>query len=126
MQSPSFIARGDIAPSIFVKLDGSDHGIVAAGADDDAVGVSYPGSREAPLPGVTPLAAIDGESCQVFTEATPCEIVAGASITAGDLLKPNASGHAIPATATDKYSARARANAASGEMVKAIVEHGTA
>lgn len=123
-QSPSFIARGDIAPSIFVKQNGTDHGIVAAGAGDEAVGVSHEGTREAPIEGITPLAAKSGESCQVYTEEWPCEVVAAATIVAGNKLKPDANGHAIVAVAGDHYSAIARAGAASGEMCKVTVRNG--
>lgn len=132
-QSPSYIARGDIPSSVFVKQDGSDHGIVVCGADDEAVGVSHEGTREAPITGITPLAAGDGESCQVYTDTWPCEVIAGDTIVAGAKLKPDLNGHAVPvvadvagaAGAADKvYSAIARAGAAVGERVKCSVQRG--
>lgn len=123
-QSPSYIARGDVPPSRFVKLNGTDHGIVVCGAGDEAIGISHEGTRQAPLEGVTPLAAKDGESCQVYSDTWPCEIWAGAAITAGQKLKPNAAGAAVPAVNGDVYSAIARASAASGERCKCQVTIG--
>lgn len=132
-QSPSFIARGDIPPSVFVKQNGTDHGIVVCVANDEAIGVSHEGTREAPISGITPLAAKNGESCQVYTDTWSCEIIAGAAIVAGNKLKPDINGHAVPvvgdalgaAGAVDKiYSAIARSSAAIGERVKCTVQRG--
>lgn len=126
-QSPSFIARGDIPPSVFVKQNGTDHGIVACVADDEAIGVSHEGTREAPITGITPLAAKDGESCQVYIDTWPCEVIAGDVIVAGAKLKPDANGHAVPVVAgvnPQIYSAIARAGAAAGERVKCSVQRG--
>lgn len=122
-QSPSFIAKGDIPPSRFVKIS-ADHGVVICGAGDEAVGVSHEGTREAPITGITPLAAKEGESCQVYTDTWPCEVVAGGTITAGAKLKPDANGAAVAAANGDVYSAIARAGAASGERVKVTVTAG--
>lgn len=122
---PSFLAGEDLAPSIFVKMEaGVDNTIVKCGAGDQAIGVTAEHSRTAPIPGATVLAAADGESTQIYGLGEPCEITAGAAITAGAYLKPNASGQAIPAVATDKYSAQARTSAASGEKVKAVLKSG--
>lgn len=123
---PSFLAGEDLAPSIFIKLEsGEDNTIVKCGAGDQATGVTAEHTREAPIPGVTPLAAADGESVQVYGLGEPCEITVGATpVTAGAYLKPDANGLAIPAVATDKYSAQARTGAAAGEKVKAILKSG--
>jgi hypothetical protein len=122
--SPSFIARGDIPPSRFVIQDGSDHGVVVATAGAKAVGVSYEGTRFAPIEDVTPLAAKSGEGINVYTETMPCEIVAGADIVAGAQLKPGTNGVAVPAVEGDHYSAIARASASNGQRVKATVTSG--
>jgi hypothetical protein len=122
-QASSFIARGDVGPSLFVKQSG-DHGIVVCGAGDEAIGVSHEGTREAPITGITPKAAISGESCMVYTDTFPCEIIAGTTIVAGDKLVPDANAEAIPAGAGQIYSAIARAGAADGERVKCTVTRG--
>lgn len=121
----SYIARGDIRPSRFVKRDtASNHGVLEADAGDTPVGVSYEGTRYAPLPNVSPLAAISGEPVLVYTEGMPCEIVAAASITSGQYLKPDADGQAIVAVAGDIYGAIADASGASGQNVKVTVKIG--
>lgn len=124
-QSPSFIAKGNIPPSRFVKQSG-DHGIVICVANDEAVGVSHEGTREAPITGITPLAAIANESCQVYTDTWTCEVIAGDTITAGAKLKPGADGVAIPAVAGNVYSAIARAGAVVGERCKCTITRGVA
>jgi hypothetical protein len=124
-QASSFIARGDVGPSLFVKQDvTNDHSIVVAGAGDEAIGVSHEGTREAPVTGITPLAAKAGESCMVYTDTFPCEVIAGGTIVRGDKLAPNALGQAVAAGAGQIYSAIARASAAAGEKVKATVQRG--
>lgn len=125
-QSPSFIARGDVEPSVFVKQDGAtDNGIVQSVADDESIGISHEGTREAPVEGITPLAAKDGESCMVYTDGWTCEVIAAGVIAPGAKLKPNADGHAIATTtAGDVYSAIARSAGAAGTRCKVIVRRG--
>jgi hypothetical protein len=121
----SYIARGDIRPSRFVKRDtATNHGVLEADLNDTAVGVSYEGTRYAPLPNVSPLAAVSGEPVLIYTEGMPCEIVAAASITPGQYLKPDADGAAIVAVAGDIYGAIADASGASGQNVKVTVKMG--
>lgn len=121
--SPSFIAKGNIPSSVFVEQSG-DHGIIICAAGDEAVGVSHEGTREAPITGITPLAAIEGESCQVYTDTWNCEVKAGATILAGDKLKPGVGGVAVVAGAGEIYSAIARAGAVDGERCKCTVTRG--
>lgn len=121
----SYIARGDIGSSLFVTQDGSDHGIVQSVADDVAVGVSYEGTRDAPVDGITPLAAKSGESCRVYTLGDPCEVIAGNTINAGDYLKPDADGKAIPAAAGEQYSAIADADCVADQRCKCTVQRGS-
>lgn len=121
----SYIARGDIRPSRFVKRDtATNHGVLEADAGDATVGVAYEGTRTAPLPGVTALAAISGDPILVYTEGMPCEIVAGGSITPGQYLKPDADGRAVAAVAGDLFGAIADATGATGQNVKATVMFG--
>ena len=121
----SYIARGDIRPARFVKRDtATNHGVLEADAGDATVGVAYEGSRVAPLPGVSPLAAISGDSVLVYTEGMPCEILAAAAITPGQYRKPDAAGQAVVAVAGDLYGAIADASGASGQNVKVTVQFG--
>lgn len=128
---PSYIAGGDISPSRFVKLTGNNS-VQQCVAGDDAIGVSHEGTREAPIPGVTPLAAMSGESCQVYGADEPCEVAAGAAITAGAKLKSDLEGKAVPALSGAEtagtivpYIAIARTPAAVGEKVKVLITRGS-
>lgn len=123
-QAPSFIAAGDIGPSRFVTQTTADHTIVQSVANDAAIGVSHEGTRHAPITGITPLAAKAGESVQVYTDTWPCEVIAAATITAGQPLKPDLNGAAVVATAGQVFSAIARAGAASGERCKVTITRG--
>jgi len=122
-QAPNFIAKGDIGPSLFVKQSG-DHGVVICDTGDEAIGVSHEGTREAPVTGVTPLTAKEGEAIMVYTDTWTCEIIAGDTITAGQKLKPDSTGRAVPAVATNVYSAIAKAGATVGQKCKCIVTVG--
>jgi hypothetical protein len=124
-QGRSYVARGDIAPSVFVKqLAGTDHSVVQAAAGNEVIGISHEGTRDAPVDGVTPLAAKTGESVRIYVEGEPCEIVAAAAIQAGDHLKPDANGKAVVAAAGELYGAVAAAGAAIGERAKVTVRRG--
>lgn len=129
--APNFIAGGDIPASIFVKLSGSrDREVVACTADDEAIGVSHEGTRDAPITGITPLTAKDDEPVMVYTDGIPCEVISGEDITVGDKLVPDADGYAVPlsagsASSGDVFSAIALSGATSGERVKVVVRRGT-
>lgn len=127
MQSsqPSYIAGEDIGPSLFVfPTNSTDNTVEVAGAGVQACGVSGEYTREAPIPGITPLHAATGEPCQVYGLGDVCEVIAGGAIDAGDFLKPDAAGEAIAAVSTDEYSARALTDAADGEKCKVQIVHG--
>jgi hypothetical protein len=130
MQDVSFVASENIPVSVFVKRTaGTDFQMSVCGAGDHAdIGVSHQGSQDTALPGTaTPLiAAYAGSSCKTYGPGKTCEIYAGATIAAGDKLKPDASGHAIPAVATNTYSAIANADAVDGEKVSVTIQTGVA
>lgn len=121
----SYIARGTILPARFVKRDtASNHGVLQCVADELAVGISYEGTRAAPLPGVAAQSAIVGENVLVYTETMPCEVVAGEAIAAGDKLKPDANGAAVVCAIGEAYSAIADANCTTGQNCKVTVTFG--
>jgi len=127
-QSPSYVASEDILPSRFVKiLYGTDHQIAACDAGDVADGVTHESTMDAALPGVLAAnlpAVKQGTSCRIYGLGESCEIEAGGTIVAGAYLKPDADGKAVAASATDEYSAKARAGAAAGEKVQVYIERG--
>lgn len=85
-ENPSFVAGEDIAPSLIVKRStAADHTVLKAGVNDEPCGVSHEGSREAPIPGITPLCAASGEAIRVYGPGNTCEIDVGSGVvvTAG-------------------------------------------
>jgi hypothetical protein len=85
-QSPSFVYGENIAPSLIVKRStAADHTVLKAGFGELPCGVSHEGSREAPLPSITPMAANSGESARVYGPGETCEVdvATGVVVTAG-------------------------------------------
>jgi hypothetical protein len=108
-----------------VKRDtATNHGVLQCVAGEMAVGISYEGTRAAPIPGVTAQAAIVGENVLVYTDTMPCEVLAGGTIAAGDYLKPDADGAAVACAIGEAYSAIADANSVSGQNCKVTVTSG--
>lgn len=124
---PSFLFGGDCEVSRFVKLsNAADHTVVRCGAGEAAIGVSFEGSKDAPIPGVTPLAASSGMSTRVYQIGESCELTAGGVVAAGDYLKSDSTGRGVAASSNDKYYAIARAAAsAAGQAIKVTIAFGT-
>lgn len=119
LHNPSYVAGEDIGPSLVVKMNGDDFEVVkSADGDSLPVGISHEGTREAPIPGVTAKTAASGEPIRIYGEGEVCEGIAGASITAGNLLMADSSSYVIPATTGKYYVGRALRDAASGERVQ--------
>ena len=125
----SFMASEDIGSSLFVSLVKSSGvnqaEIAVSDADEVAYGVSHEGSREAPIPGVVPLAAVAGESCVVYGLGDPCEVLCAEAVNAGNYLKPNSAGKAVVAAEGEQYSAQAvSTTGAANQKVKVTVMRG--
>jgi hypothetical protein len=89
------------------------------------VGVSGIGTKYAPIPETTNVYhAESGDPVWVHGPGEECWLEAGGTVTAGDLLKPDADGKGVTASAGDKYGARALASATSGEDIRAYVQVG--
>lgn len=122
----SFRASANINTSRFVKISGP-HTVAQCVANEQAYGVSHEGTQEAPIPGVTPLAASSGESCLVYGPGDNCEVECGAAVTAGAFVKPDANGRAITASANDKYSGQAiNSTGAANQKLKITLVRGVA
>lgn len=102
-QVPPLEAGGDIGVSVFVKLSTSaGHTCLAAGANEQIIGISQVGPKEPPgLEGATALAAEAGDNIQIFGLGDVCLLKAGSGgWTAGDNLKASTAGVGVPAATT--------------------------
>jgi hypothetical protein len=95
--TPSYIAKGDINSSRFVKSDGTnDFAVVEGTANAEVRGIAMEGSREAPIPSVTsPLAAKTGEGLLVYGNGQQCLLELGGTVSAGDVLKSDSAGKGV-------------------------------
>jgi len=126
---PQLQANGNIRPSRFLQVDAtaSMHCIEGT-ANCDVIGISQPGSREAPIPSVTTVyAAQAGENIQILGQGDITHIEAGGAITAGNRLRSDAQGRgvAIATTGTtiQKIGAMALEDAAAaGELIRVQVQ----
>lgn len=127
MASFSFVASAAIRPSRFVKLSGVRQA-AQAGDNEEILGVAQEGSNRAPLQDLVTdvYAAQAGESLLVYSVGEMCLVEAGAQITAGQLLKSDSQGRAVPVATTgttiQNYGAIAlEAAASAGEKILVLV-----
>jgi len=123
----SFRAGGNIAPSRFVSLSGENI-VVQAGDNAEVIGAAQEGSNKAPLRDYvsTLYAAETGQSLEVYSSGELCLVEAGAAIAAGNLLKSDSQGRAVPVatsgTTIQNYGAVALQSAtAAGQKVLCLV-----
>jgi len=123
----SLRATGNIGPSRFVTISG-EQTANQAGDNQDVLGVAQEGSNKAPLQDYvsTVYAAQAGEQLEVYSAGELCLVEAGAAITAGQLLKSDASGRAVAVATTgtviQNYGAVAlQGAAAAGQKILCLV-----
>jgi hypothetical protein len=122
---PSFVFAADCEPSRFVKIS-ANHTVTKCTAGERAFGVTHEGSREAPIPGVTPLVAKGGETARVYGAGESCEIVAGGTVNAGQYVKPDSDARAVACSTSEIFSAVARSSTtAAGQLLKVTIITGT-
>ncbi len=119
-------ASGNINPSRFVTKSGA-YTVAQATAGAVAIGISQEGSREAPLPGASSLAAVAGDPIRVYGDTENCLLEAGDVCANGALLKPDATGRGVTAATGEKYYAVAeRGAAAAGVKMQVLMRSGVA
>ncbi len=106
-QPEQWVAGGTIAPSRFVKVSTSaDHTILQCVANDVAYGISQVGTKSPP--GVSgsndAIAATANDNVQVYTFGDVAQILCAATLTSGVIVKPDANGEAVAASANDAAS----------------------
>jgi len=124
--NPNFISGGNITQRRFVtQQTDADNTVEQSASGDLPIGISGLGTKYAPIPEVTnTYLAESGDPVLVHGLGEQCWLEAGGTITAGDLLKPDASAKGVTASAGDKYGARALTSGASGEYIWVFVERG--
>ncbi len=121
----SYVAGGNILPSVFVSQSVTLNRTVTASqsADQTVIGISGMSTHLPPLLGLDDtFHAIAGMNCQVFGPGDELAYltVGSAAVTVGDFLKPDAGnlGKAITASADgDFYGAKALDSGAVGQII---------
>jgi hypothetical protein len=124
LSNPQMTAGGDIYPCRLVKLSTSaDFKVLQATAGDRPIGISQEGTRYAPgTPADTGIAAAAGDTPRVFGLGEICllELGTGGAVR-NDLLKSDANGKGVTASAGDEVGAIALESGAAGEKIKVQV-----
>jgi len=119
----SLIASGNINPSTFVKLSGTDFTGIACGNGDRPFGISQAGQKLAPVSGASTVAAADGDHFFAYTVGSTCYLTAGSAFSEGAYLGSDSSARGIPVAATAIHGAIALESAsAAGELVRVQVK----
>jgi len=127
LETPSFVASGNISPSRFVALSTAQDFTVLQGTDVLVpFGVSQPGTQEAPGTAAdSGYAATDGKVIKVYGPGETALLELGGTVTRGDWLKPDANGKGVTASIASAtviyYGARALRSGVSGEKVPVYV-----
>ncbi len=127
--SVSVVAGGNISPNCFVKLSTTaDRTVLMAGAGDRIFGVSQQFHRFPPWEGLDDgYIAIANESCSVWTMDTNTEalVQCGGTVTQGDYVKSDGSGHAVTAGSDgDEFGGQALESGVSGTLIKVLLKSG--
>lgn len=121
----NLLAKGNIPVSAFVKLStATDNGCLAAGANEQVIGISQEGTHDAPgLTGSSAYAAVAGQNILVFQLGDVCPLTAGSGgWTRGDSLKSDSTGKGVVASSVgDKVGAIALESALEGEVSRVLI-----
>ncbi len=127
--NPSFLPKGDIYPSRFVKMDGSPWGVIqASAATDKIIGVSGVGTQIAPgITGADGLAGRNGgPGIRIHGDGEQELIELGGTVDEGDLLKSDSDGKAVAvsfAETTNVFSGgRALEAGVSGNFIRMAIQ----
>lgn len=128
---PRFLAGGTIMPFRFVRLSSPFTVIQATGLTDRIIGISQPGTRQAPGTGGSGEAALAGEPINVFGDGEEALLELGGTVAVGDYLRSDASGRGVALTFTSgagtaHFGARALEPGVSGEIRRVLVHTGPA
>jgi len=121
LNNPAYVAGEDLAPCRIVKRSTTlANGVIYADNGNDVlVGITYNGTRAAPIPSVSEtLVAAENEPVRVYGPGDRAEVELGANVTLSNLnLTATTDGKATPASAGDFVVGVAERDASSGEKV---------
>jgi len=124
----NYTARGNINPCVIVRQDtATDFGVLFCGANGLAIGIAQEGTKAAPIPSASTVAAANGDPIRVFGNGENCMVVLGGTVVAGDRLISDAAGAAVAvgayASATPQnVVALAEEAGVSGEKIRCRVQ----
>lgn len=121
----NFIASGDIGRSRFVTLDSSnDFQVNESNANEMPIGVSQEWQNDSPSTGESTEAAQANDPIAVYSTGQICRLSCATTISNGDLLRPDAEGEALVASAGQKYGAVALEAGVDGDLIRVLVQPG--
>lgn len=121
LNNMAYVAGENLLPCRFVKRDTSNPNAVvyATNGDDAIVGITFSGTRDAPIPlNTSNLLAETGDPVRVYGPGDRCEVVLGENITEANLnLTAGTAGVGMTPEPADFIGAIAERAASSGEKV---------
>ena len=146
----AMVGSGNVGVSTFVQWQTANPASPASGAGVNVVGPGYyvnqcvvgeipcgvaqMGSRYAPTDENNAnigfagqylgLAGQAGDPIAIFGLGDTCQLQIGTTVTAGQLLMPNASGQGIPAVSGNFYGAEAQESGTAGALIRVQVKQG--
>lgn len=129
--SPNFVARGNISPCTIVKQDtATDFGVLACGANGAAIGIAQEGSKAAPIPSASALAAVSGDPIHIYGPGTNPLLLLGGTVAAGDKIISDANGAGVAVGAYNSAAVQyviaiAQEAGVSGEKIRVFVHKET-
>ncbi len=119
-------ATPTIATSVFVSVDPTQNDAVVQASGGYTIGISQNYAKYAPIPNASAVAAdTAGDPVQVYLTGSQCLLQStSAGWTAGDLLKPNASGQGVTASGSDVFGAVATSTLTGAGLGVVVVTQG--
>lgn len=123
--APNFKASGTIAPCTFVTISSSfDEQVQQSTTGDLPIGIMWERQRDTPgLAGSdTTIAAISGDyGFRIYALGDDCLLELAGTVSAGQAVKPNASGKGISGAPGDNVGGYALQSGTSGTKIRVVV-----
>ncbi len=122
------VARGNIAPFRFVRVDTTtENGCVQAGDNTDVIGVAQGGTNKPEVSGMitSQYAAENGQPVRVAGVGSITLLEVGGTVTPGQYLKSDSQGRGVPVATTgtviQNYGAIALQGGSTGSIIRVMV-----